>query len=143
MNTKEEFVHDEYTIKAMELVQQGKSFFITGKAGTGKTRLLLEKIVPECRACGKNIVVTAPTGIAAKNAEGQTLHSLFGLKTIVFIPGKVRKWYRSLDATKEKVIKKLCGMDWMLSDIKSQLCSALNYQNDLYTFTSSATINAE
>ena len=101
------FEDDEYTLKAKELVRLGKSFFITGKAGTGKTRLLLEKIVPECRARGKNIAVTAPTGIAAKNAEGQTLHSMFGLKTIVFIPGKVRKWYRHLDDTKVKVIKKL------------------------------------
>lgn len=124
MNTKEEFVHDEYTIKAMELVQQGKSFFITGKAGTGKTRLLLEKIVPECRACGKNIVITAPTGIAAKNAEGQTLHSLFGLKAIVFIPGKVRKWYRSLDATKEKVIKKLDVL--IIDEISMVRCDLLD-----------------
>lgn len=107
MSNKSEFVHDEYTRKAMELVRLGRSFFITGKAGTGKTRLLLEKIVPECRAHDKNIAVVAPTGIAAKNAEGQTIHSLFGLKTIVFIPGKVRKWYRPLDDTKVKVIKKL------------------------------------
>ena len=65
----EEFVHDQYTRKAMELVRKGQSFFITGKAGTGKT-MLLKKIVQECRARGKNITVTAPTGIAAKNAEG-------------------------------------------------------------------------
>lgn len=103
----DKFVHDEYTRKALELVRLGRSFFITGKAGTGKTRLLLEKIVPDCRARGKNIAVTAPTGIAAKNAEGQTLHSLLGLKTIVFIPGKVRKWYRHLDAAREKVIRNL------------------------------------
>ena len=86
---------------------QGKSFFITGKAGTGKTNLLRKRIIPMCRAIGKNIAVAAPTGIAAKNAEGQTLHSLFGLKTIVFIPGKVRKWYRPLDDAKVKVIEKL------------------------------------
>lgn len=101
------FEDDECTLKVKELVRQGKSFFITGKAGTGKTTLLLEEIVPECRARGKNIVVAAPTGIAAKNAEGQTLHSLFGLKTIVFIPRKVRKWYRHLEAAKEKIIKKI------------------------------------
>lgn len=99
------FIHDEYTLTAMKLVREGKSFFITGKAGTGKTRLLGE-IVRESRARGKNIAVTAPTGIAAKNAEGQTLHSMFGLKTITFIPGKTRNWYH-LDNAKERVIRKL------------------------------------
>lgn len=101
------FEDDEYTLKAKELVRLGRSFFITGKAGTGKTTLLLKEIVPSCRALGKNIVVTAPTGIAAKNAEGQTLHSLFGLKPIVFIPGKVQQWYRHLNAGRAKVIKNL------------------------------------
>jgi len=69
MNTKEAFIHDEYTRKAMELIRLGRSFFMTGKAGTGKTRLI-EEIVKESRARGKNVAVTAPTGIAAKNAEG-------------------------------------------------------------------------
>lgn len=101
----EEFVHDQYTRKAMDLVRKGQSFFITGKAGTGKT-MLLKKIVQECRARGKNIAVTAPTGIAAKNAEGKTLHSMFGLNTHVFIPGKTTRWYR-LDTTREMVIKNL------------------------------------
>ena len=102
----EEFQHDKYTLTALKLVRLGRSFFITGKAGTGKTTLLRE-IVRECRARGKNIVVAAPTGVAAKNAEGQTLHSLFGLKTIVFIPGKVKRWNRPLDKAKVNVIKNL------------------------------------
>ena len=102
----EAFIHDEYTLKALELVRLGRSFFITGKAGTGKT-MLLKEIVKECRARGKNIAVSAPTGVAAKNAEGQTLHSLLGLKTIVFIPGKTRKWFRTMDDSRAKVIKNL------------------------------------
>ena len=118
------FIHDEYTRKAMELVRLGRSFFLTGKAGTGKTRLLLEKIVPECRARGKNIAVTAPTGIAAKNAEGQTLHSLLGLKTIVFIPGKVRKWYRHLDSAREKVVKKIDIL--IIDEISMVRCDVLD-----------------
>ena len=100
------FIHDAYTLKALEQVRLGRSFFITGKAGTGKTTLLKE-IVKECRARGKNIAVSAPTGVAAKNAEGQTLHSLLGLKTIVFIPGKTRKWFRTMDDSRAKVIKNL------------------------------------
>ena len=100
-----EFIHDKYTLKALEEVRLGRSFFITGKAGTGKTTLL-KKIVQECRARSKNIVVTAPTGIAAKNAEGQTLHSLFGLKTIMFIPGKIRTYFVK-KRVNEPLIRKL------------------------------------
>lgn len=104
-NKSKGFEHDEYTRKAMELVRQGKSFFITGKAGTGKTTLL-RKIVAECRASGKNIAVTAPTGVAAKNAEGKTLHTMFKLKTTMFIPGMMSLGCR-LKEYEKRLIRKL------------------------------------
>ena len=119
----DEFIHDAYTLKALEQVRLGRSFFITGKAGTGKTTLLKE-IVKECRARGKNIAVSAPTGVAAKNAEGQTLHSLLGLKTIVFIPGKIRKWYRTMDDARVKVIKKLDIL--IIDEISMVRCDVLD-----------------
>ncbi len=56
--------------------------FLTGKAGTGKTTLLREII----RTTYKNAVVVAPTGIAALNAGGVTIHSMFGLPLAGFIP---------------------------------------------------------
>ena len=118
----EEFIHDQYTLKAIELVRKGQSFFITGKAGTGKT-MLLKKIVQECRARGKNIAVTAPTGIAAKNAEGKTLHSMFGLKTFVFIPGQTRRWYH-LDSAKERIIKNLDIL--IIDEISMVRCDVLD-----------------
>lgn len=118
----EEFVHDQYTRKAMDLVRKGQSFFITGKAGTGKT-MLLKKIVQECRARGKNIAVTAPTGIAAKNAEGKTLHSMFGLKTHVFIPWKTTRWYR-LDTAREIIIKNLDIL--IIDEISMVRCDVLD-----------------
>lgn len=49
------------------------SFFLTGKAGTGKTTFL-KKIQEEIN---KNFIVLAPTGIAAINAGGDTIHSFF------------------------------------------------------------------
>lgn len=104
-NKSKAFEHDEYTRKAMELVRQGKSFFIKGKAGTGKTTLF-RKIVAECRASGKNIAVTAPTGIAAKNAEGKTLHKMFKLNTAMYIPGKMRLRF-NLKEAEQLLIKKL------------------------------------
>ena len=50
------------------------SFFLTGKAGTGKTTFL-KKIQEEV---AKNFLVLAPTGLAAINVGGQTIHSFFG-----------------------------------------------------------------
>ncbi len=62
--------------------QTNKSVFLTGKAGTGKTTLLKEII----KSTHKNTVVVAPTGIAALNAGGVTIHSMFQLPFGGFIP---------------------------------------------------------
>ncbi|MDA3890913.1 MAG: helix-turn-helix domain-containing protein [Salinivirgaceae bacterium] len=56
--------------------------FLTGKAGTGKTTFLRQII----QTTHKNVVIAAPTGIAAINAGGVTLHSLFQLPFGSFIP---------------------------------------------------------
>jgi len=58
--------------------------FLTGKAGTGKTTFLRNLI----KSTHKNVVVAAPTGIAAINAGGVTLHSLFNLPFGVFVPNQ-------------------------------------------------------
>lgn len=60
----------------------GKNLFLTGKAGTGKTTFL----TTIRHQTYKNVVVAAPTGIAAINAGGVTLHSLFHLPFGAFIP---------------------------------------------------------
>ena len=59
-----------------------RSIFLTGKAGTGKTTFL-KNIVENTY---KNTIVAAPTGIAAINAKGVTLHSLFQLPFGPYIP---------------------------------------------------------
>ena len=59
-----------------------RSIFLTGKAGTGKTTFLTEFVKNTCK---KHIVV-APTGIAAINAGGVTIHSMFGLPLRTFLP---------------------------------------------------------
>ncbi|OIQ15588.1 MAG: helicase [Flavobacterium sp. MedPE-SWcel] len=70
----------EYTLRFIN--QTNKSIFLTGKAGTGKTTLLKEII----KTTHKNVVVVAPTGIAALNAGGVTIHSMFQLPFAGFIP---------------------------------------------------------
>ena len=61
---------------AYDLISKtNKSFFLTGRAGTGKTTFL--KNVQE--SVSKNFIVLAPSGVAAIHAGGQTIHSFFGL----------------------------------------------------------------
>src|SRR5205809_2418951 len=68
---------------AAELVNQtSRDIFLTGKAGTGKTTFL--KYIRE--NCPKQMAVVAPTGVAAINAGGVTIHSFFQLPLSPFIP---------------------------------------------------------
>ncbi len=62
-----------------------RHIFLTGKAGTGKTTFLKEII----HKTYKNAVVAAPTGIAAINAGGVTLHSLLQLPFGIFVPENI------------------------------------------------------
>ena len=62
--------------------QTHRCIFLTGKAGTGKTTLL-HRIITNTY---KNVMVAAPTGIAALNAKGVTLNSLFQIPLATFIP---------------------------------------------------------
>jgi len=63
-----------------------RHIFLTGKAGTGKTTLLLELL----KETDKKYIVAAPTGVAAINAGGITLHSLFLFPFKTFIPYRDR-----------------------------------------------------
>ena len=72
---------------AAEFVKHtGKLVYLTGKAGTGKTTFL--KYLRETTR--KNTVILAPTGVAAINAGGQTIHSFFQIKPSLYIPNDKR-----------------------------------------------------
>lgn len=60
-------------VKAYESILKGESMFILGRAGSGKSYFLNNII----KKMNKNIVVLAPTGLAAINVSGQTIHSFF------------------------------------------------------------------
>ena len=62
--------------EALNLMLSGKNVFLTGEAGTGKSTVLNEFR----KKCDKTTVFLAPTGIAAVNIKGQTIHSFFKLK---------------------------------------------------------------
>lgn len=70
-------------IAAAFINRTNKCVFLTGKAGTGKTTFLKHIVTSTHKKC----VVAAPTGIAAINAGGVTLHSLFQLPFGAFVPG--------------------------------------------------------
>ncbi|HLP72935.1 MAG TPA: helix-turn-helix domain-containing protein [Bacteroidales bacterium] len=84
-----------------------RNIFLTGKAGTGKTTFLheLKKILP------KRMIVLAPTGVAAINAGGVTIHSFFQLPfhpfvPALYVPGKkpsVQQQQDSFKMNREKV----------------------------------------
>lgn len=67
-------VFDEKALEALYIMEKtSDNLFLTGKAGTGKSTLLRSFIVNTT----KNIAVLAPTGVAALNIEGSTIHSFF------------------------------------------------------------------
>lgn len=75
--------------KAVAFVNQtNQNLFLTGKAGTGKTTFL--RYIRD--NCYKKMAITAPTGVAAMNAGGTTLHGLFWLPFGVFIEDYALKW---------------------------------------------------
>ena len=89
--------HNKELATAWEFVEHtGTSIFLTGKAGTGKTTFL--KTVKE--RSSKRMIVVAPTGVAAINAGGVTIHSFFQLPITPYVPGaSIRDRY---DFSKEK-----------------------------------------
>ncbi|MDB5225990.1 MAG: family ATPase [Bacteroidota bacterium] len=81
-----ETINDAQLLATEFVLHTFANVFVTGKAGTGKTTFL--KSVQHNSV--KNTVVAAPTGVAAINAGGMTLHSLFQLPFGPFLPTKQR-----------------------------------------------------
>ncbi|MDE2214251.1 MAG: DUF3857 domain-containing protein [Candidatus Omnitrophica bacterium] len=102
MNFAELDFNEEFAAAFEALENTGGHVFVTGKAGCGKSTLLqyFRAKTP------KNVAVLAPTGVAAINVQGQTIHSFFNFKpdvtpeTVGDIPVRKakRKMYQQLDA---------------------------------------------
>ena len=99
------------------------SVFLTGKAGTGKTTFLrtLRERTP------KRMVVLAPTGVAAINAQGQTIHSFFQLSFGPVVPGmtfKEKNTYYRMSKDKKNLIKTLDLL--VIDEISMVRCDVLD-----------------
>ncbi len=95
--------------------QTSQHVFLTGKAGTGKTTFLRHIV----KSTHKKAVVAAPTGVAAINAGGVTLHSLFQLSFEPFLPnGAKKEEFTHFSKVKLDVIQ---GMELLIIDEVSML----------------------
>ena len=96
MNTEELDVENKEWQQALQIIQYTRrSLFLTGKAGTGKSTFL--RYVAQHTK--KRHVILAPTGIAAINAGGQTLHSFFKLPFHPLLPNDTRYSVRNMRKT--------------------------------------------
>ncbi len=102
----EPFINDKLDLAERLVCGTDSHIFLTGKAGTGKTtflRSLHDK-------CHKRMVVVAPTGVAAINAEGSTIHSFFQLPFGPHLPNDNRRDIlaaQKLTRTKIKIIRSI------------------------------------
>ena len=101
----------------------GRSIFLTGKAGTGKTTFL-KTVMEHSR---KRPIVVAPTGVAAINAGGVTIHSFFQLPFSPYVPGA--KVESKFDFGKEKR-KIIASSDLLIIDeismVRADLLDAID-----------------
>lgn len=103
-------IENEEFKKALQIINfTRRSLFLTGKAGTGKSTFL--RYI--CQHTKKKFVVLAPTGIAAINAGGSTLHSFFKIPFHPLVPNDSRFSYRNIKETlkyngeKRKVVREV------------------------------------
>lgn len=80
-------LNDDFNYALDALEKTDRSMFITGKAGTGKSTLL-QLFRNTTR---KKVAVLAPTGVAALNVQGQTLHSFFGFPPRIITPSEASR----------------------------------------------------
>lgn len=102
----------------------GTSIFLTGKAGTGKTTFLRNVVEHST----KRLIVVAPTGVAAINAGGVTIHSFFQLPLTPYVPGaSIRERY---DFSKDKR-RIIASLDMLVIDeismVRADLLDAVDF----------------
>ncbi|MEO6760928.1 MAG: HRDC domain-containing protein [Candidatus Saccharimonadales bacterium] len=103
-------------LQALRIMMEGGSVFLTGAPGAGKTHTLNEFIRRATRA-GKNVAVTASTGIAATHIGGTTIHSWSGLG----IKDTLSEWDMDRIKSNARLIKRYNAVDILVIDEVSML----------------------
>lgn len=116
--------HNHELQTAWDFVENtGRSIFLTGKAGTGKTTFL-KTIIEKSR---KRPIVVAPTGVAAINAGGVTIHSFFQLPFSPYVPGAKVESKFDFGREKRKII---ASIDLLIIDeismVRADLLDAID-----------------
>ncbi len=96
-------VNHELELARHFVEKTNRNIFITGKAGTGKTTFLRNLQ----NSLNKRMVVVAPTGVAAINARGVTIHSFFQLPFGVLLPNSTSTIQRKVNRQKRDIIRSL------------------------------------
>jgi len=99
--------------EALELMKSGKNVFLTGKAGTGKS-FVTELFTEWAEENKKKILICAPTGIAALNIGGSTIHRAFGIP-IDYVKSSAHL------GTRKEIMEVLASADILLVDEVSML----------------------
>ncbi|GAA2179599.1 AAA family ATPase [Brooklawnia cerclae] len=111
MTTGEIVLTEEFR-RALAILDAGGNLFLTGKAGTGKSTLIRHYMANTSR----RVVVAAPTGIAALNVDGYTIHRLFGFGTSTGLDDVIGGDYRPTQFTKT-----LASLDTLIVDEASMV----------------------
>lgn len=115
----------EALTRALDLVEHtDMSIFLTGKAGTGKTTFLRKVVETTTKTCA----VVAPTGVAAINARGVTIHSFFQISPAPYVPGAKLDSHFNMSKRKLRIIK---ALDLLIIDeismVRADLLDAVDY----------------
>lgn len=124
---------------ADQILNNDDNVFLTGSAGTGKSYLLKYLINQLKDLHGENAVaVTAPTGVAAINIEGQTVHSFAGIgyglsdpNTLIAKVMKSKKLKSTWKKTKVLIIDEISMMDSSLFELLDSIARAVFDRMDL------------
>ena len=124
---------DEYMEEAFLLIENGENVFVTGAAGTGKSSFL-ERIVErnefKPKEFKKIIAVVSPTGVAAENVHGMTIHHMFGLQPILYLPGhKIKPNLYNLSSQQEEFVT--CLEILIIDEVSMVRCDLLDAVDDI------------
>lgn len=96
-------VNEKLALATNFVLHTNRNIFLTGKAGTGKTTFLHQ--IKQSNV--KRLIVVAPTGVAAINAGGVTIHSLFQLPFGPLVPGSTQREARKFNREKINLLRTL------------------------------------